>query len=466
MSLAPRRLSGFLLAICCLLVVPGGGQPAAQEGGTAPPDSSAARVDSPEGEVLPLTLEETIGRARAASPRLNQLRALQDGAEAQLKGARAERLPQIDFTAGYSRYSDVPELSIPLPPPQGSRILYPNLPNNYSTHLEMTYPLYTGGRVSSLLTAADREREAAGLDVQSGSQDLVLEVSTDYWELVTALENESVLHEALGGYDAHLQDARRREKFGVAARNEVLAVQVERDRAELAQVQAAHDAETIRADLARLLELETGTKVVPTTILEREDGTLEELPPLLDEARGSRPERRAVKARCDAADARARAARADRLPQVQVSAGYDYVNPNRRILPWEEVWRDSWDASVALSFRVFDGGRAAASVEKYAAQAEAARRELEDLDRRIEFEVTRRYLDVQSAALAVNVAERSLESGRENRRVASDRYRAGLIPSSELLDAEVALLKTALERTRALASQRLARAALERALGR
>jgi outer membrane protein TolC len=173
-----------------------------------------------------------------------------------------------------------------------------------------------------------------------------------------------------------------------------------------------------------------------------------------------------LKARCDAADARARAAKADRLPQVQVSAGYDYVNPNRRILPWEEVWRDSWDASVALSFRVFDGGRAAASVEKYAAQAEAARRELEDLDRRIEFEVTRRYLDVQSAALAVDVAERSLESGRENRRVASDRYRAGLIPSSELLDAEVALLRTALERTRALASQRLARAALERALGR
>ena len=417
-------------------------------------------------EILPLSLEEAILRARAFSPRLGQLRFLEEGAEAGLKGARAERLPQVDLSASYTRLSDITVLSMPLPPPEGSQTINPNIPDNYAARLGVTLPLYTGGRVPSLITAADREREAAEKDLDTGSQDLVLETSADYWNLVTTLENGRVLREALAAYDSHLRDATRREEFGMAAKNEVLAVQVERDRAELALLRASNATEVIRSDLVRILGLPQGTRVEPTTLLDHREPPAGELLPLLQEALSSRPERAALKARTEAADARIRAARSDRLPQARLSAGYDYQNPNRRILPYSAEWEETWDASVTLAFRVFDGGRTAASVAQRTAQAEALRKQLEEIDRRIEFEVTRRFLDLQSASAAVDVAERSLESARENRRVASDRYRAGLIPSSELLDAEVALLRTALERTEALASHRLALTALHRAIGR
>jgi len=49
---------------------------------------------------------------------------------------------------------------------------------------------------------------------------------------------------------------------------------------------------------------------------------------------------------------------------------------------------------------------------------------------------------------------------------AADRYREGVIPSSELLDAETALERAELARTEALASVRLTAAALDRAVGR
>ncbi|HXH06897.1 MAG TPA: TolC family protein, partial [Vicinamibacterales bacterium] len=54
----------------------------------------------------------------------------------------------------------------------------------------------------------------------------------------------------------------------------------------------------------------------------------------------------------------------------------------------------------------------------------------------------------------------------EAHRVLVERYRAGVATSTEVLDAEVAVLEAELDRTRALASVRLAEAALERALGR
>jgi outer membrane protein TolC len=66
----------------------------------------------------------------------------------------------------------------------------------------------------------------------------------------------------------------------------------------------------------------------------------------------------------------------------------------------------------------------------------------------------------------VEVAERTVESAAENVRVSSDRYREGVIASSDRLDAETGLLRAGLERVRALTRQQLATAELERAVGR
>jgi OMF family outer membrane factor len=158
--------------------------------------------------------------------------------------------------------------------------------------------------------------------------------------------------------------------------------------------------------------------------------------------------------------------RAARWPQVSLSGGFDYANPNRRILPPTAAWEDSWDLSVNATWALFDGGRAAAAAARAAARADALRRQAEDLDQRIRLQVTQRRLDVDAAGQAVEVAARNLEAARENSRVASERQRAGVIPSSERLDAEVLLLQAALDHTESLARLRTARAALDRALGR
>ncbi len=50
--------------------------------------------------------------------------------------------------------------------------------------------------------------------------------------------------------------------------------------------------------------------------------------------------------------------------------------------------------------------------------------------------------------------------------MARDRYREGVIPSSELLDAETALLRAGLDQTSAATQVRIALASLDRAVGR
>jgi outer membrane protein len=423
----------------------------------------AAPPADPADPSVRLTLAEAIALAREQSPRIAQLRALESAADAGLRGARAQRMPSVDLTAGYTRNSDVPEFTLP---PPIDRTIFPNIPDNWRTRLGVTAPLYTGRRIESGIAAASREREAAGKDVETGLDDLVLETTSAYWSLVTARESARVLEEARSTFEAHLVDARNREKFGMAARNEVLAVELERDRADLSSLEAGNAFEVANANLERLLALPPGSRVEasePLTAAETPEGDFEKL---VQAALASRPERAALGARLAAAEARVEAQRASRHPQVNASAGYDYANPNSRILPPEEAWNATWSVGVGLSLSVFDGGRTSAAVAQAAAQADALRRQMDDLDRRIRLDVTARFLDVRTARRAVDVASRSLDSAGENRRVSADRYKAGVGLSSDLLDAETGLLHAGLDRTAALARLRLALASLDHATGR
>lgn len=426
--------------------------------------ATGAALEAAEAPVR-LTLAEAVSRAREASALLAQNRALEEAAAADRRAAGAQRLPLVEASAGYTRGSHVPELVLSLPG-QAPRTLFPDIPDNGRARLGLSLPLYTGGRLGALAEAADREREAASHDTRTAEADLVLETTAAYWSLVTARESERVLAEALEAFDAHLRDARNREAQGLAARNEVLAVSVERERADLARLRSRSGAEGARANLVRLLDLPASAAVEPTEPLPSATAAAEDVETLVGVALASRPERSALAARVSAADARRRLEGAARLPQVGAAAGWDYANPNRKITPPTADWKDTWDASVNLTWSVFDSGRTSAAVARARARADALRQALADLDRRIRLQVTLRRLDLETARAAVDVAERSREAAEENRRVVAERYREGVAASSELLDAEVVLLRAGLERTDALAQTRLARAALDRAVGR
>jgi outer membrane protein len=436
-------------------------------------DVAAAVTDT-----LRLTLADAVARALGNSAQLAAMGAVQRGADAAARGARAAGLPLLELSTGYTRYSDVPALVLTLPGGRPQAIA-PNIPDNWRTRASVSVPLFTGGRIAGVAAAARAESDAAGSDLAAARADLALETTAAYWNLRLQTESASVLGEALTAYESHLVDARHRADVGVAARSEVLAVEVERGRAELGRVQAEGAAAAAEENLRRLLGV--GERVVIVAADQPADEQARWRPgagadpvvsintPALDSlvaaALAARPEREALASRVAAAEARVRSERGARRPQLAAVAGYDYANPNRRITPAQAVWKESWDASVNLSLPLFDSGRISAATERARAQAEALRQQAIDLDRRIRVDVTLRVLERRTALEAVAVAERAVDAARENEKVTRDRYREGMASSSDLLDAEVKSLRAALDRTDAQARLLLARASLDRAIG-
>lgn len=445
-------------ALCVVPLLLGAGLPGATEDGGRPP--------------VRLTLREAVERARAHSARLAQLSALETASRAGLDGARAGRMPQLEVSVGYSRLSEVPELSLVTPGTPPTRLtVFPNIPDTYRAHAGLTLPLYTGGRVPSSIASAEEKRAAAGREVEAGAQDLVLETTSAFWDLVTAGEAARVLEESLASFESHLKDAQNRFDLGMVARSDVLSVQVERDRAELQRLQARNALAIASEDLVRLVGLEPGARVEPVTEPAVPEPAVPDSPvadaeTLVAAALASRPELLALRSRAKAAEAAVQVARAPGFPQVGLQAGYDYARPNTRVLPLVDDWKDSWSVGVSVSMTPFDGGRTSAATAQARALAKAQRHEVLDLERKVRLEVRSRVFEVSTADAALRVAERALVAAREAARVEKDRYQEGVSSSSDLLDVETRLLRAGLDRTNAVAASSLARARLDRAVGR
>ncbi len=425
--------------------------------------SLAAAASVADVAPVELTVEEAVQRAERHSDLLASNRKLEAASRALVAQASSARQPTVDLAAAYSRLSEVPELVISGPDFE-LRSIFPNIENRYGARLSFSVPLYAGGGIEAGVDSARAGLGAAEAETATRRADVRLEATRAFWNLVTAREAARVLEDAMASFERHLVDARNRVELGLAARNELLAVQVERDRAELALVRATFASARAEADLARLCGFGPGAKIRPAVVAVTGLPDEEPVETLVQRALASRPERAALAARRAAALAQARAERAAKRPAVTADGGLDWSNPNLRVLPLEEAWNDTWDVSVRFRWTLWDGRGATQAEASAVAEAEALALQLNDLDRRIRLEVTSRALDVREAARALPVADRAVEAAAESERIARDRYREGLLPSAELLDAEAARLRAGLDRTEAAARLAVARALLERAV--
>jgi outer membrane protein TolC len=425
----------------------------------------AAPGRAQEQPVLTLTLAEARARALDASHRLAEVRARAAAAGAAVDAREAADRPIVAAQAGYTRTNHVTPFLVP-GPGLLPRVLYPDVPDNYRTRLDVQWPIYTGGRSDALVRAAQAEAGAAKAETDVARADLRLEVTRAFWSVVTARATVLVLEQALSRAESNVGDARARLSAGLVPPNEVASAEAQAARQRMLLVEARNLRDVAAADLARLVGADPGHQVEPRATLDEAAAPVPARDRLVAEARAQRRERMAIEQRVVVAQEGRLAAEATRRPQVAVGGGFDYARPNPKIFPRANQWDDSWDAGVSVSWSFWDGGRAAAEMAQASYQGEAARRRLADFDATLDVELRQRSLEILSGEAAVAAADEGIRAATEARRVVGERYRAGVIAQSEVLDAELALVQGELDRTRALANVRLAEARLDRALGR
>ena len=443
----------------------------------AAPLRAEGQTETPSGPTA-LTLEDAIRRGLDTSHRIAEAVARGEAAGAIVTERHAALLPQVSAQAGYTRTNHVTPFAVFALSTQQLQIIYPDVPNNYRTRLDLQWPIYTGGRLDAIERAARIEATASEDEVAAARSDLTLEITRAYWALVTANESLRVVDESVRRIGAHLQDVRNQLAAGLVPPSDVSSVEAQASRQQMFAIQARGTRDVAEAELARLAGLAPGTSIDPVVTLTPppgdpstqgnpgSPGSPGSIDALVEAAKQERPERDGLAKRVRAAEERSLAAAAGMKPTVAVAGGFDYARPNPHIFPRQAAWKTSWDASVNVSWPLFDGGRTAGETAEASASARAARERLAEFDAALALEIRQRLTDLLSARAAIAAAADAVRSAAEARRVVGERFSAGVATSTDVLDAQVALLQAELDRTQAIAGARLAEARLARARGR
>jgi outer membrane protein TolC len=422
---------------------------------------SGAQTPTP----LSLTLDDAIRRGLDTSHRLAETIAHGQAASAIADQSHAAMLPVVAALGGYNRTNHVDQFGVFMPPNQ-FLIIYPDIPNNYHSRLDLQWTIYSAGRLDALERAARTEASAWSDEVEAARNDLRLEITRAYWALATAGEAIRVVDQSVVSVGGHLQEVRDQFAAGIVPPNDVLTVEAQESRERMLAIQARTAREVAEADVARLTGIPLGTTIQPAEPFELPAAIGRTAEQLLQSAMGERAERRALTKRAQAADERARAAASGKKPNVSIAGGFDYARPNPRIFPRLGEWRESWDASVNVGWLLFDGGKTRAAVAEAEANARAVRERMADFDQTLAAEIRQRLSEIVASRAAVAAADDAIRSATEARRVVGNRFAAGVATSTDVVDAQVRLLQSELDRTQAIANARLAEARLDRALGR
>jgi outer membrane protein len=424
-------------------------------------------------DVQHLSLNEAIAIGLQQNTTLAVSREKVESAKARAADAGTPLLPSLKLEGSYRRLSEVDPFQVSLPIfPQPIEIS-PVVLNNYSVRVGLQQPLFTGWKLSSASRSAEYLSDAIASEAQSDQEDLILQIQAAYWKLYQANEVGRFVDENVSRLEAHEADAKRLIEAGAATRNDLLKIQVQLSGARLSQIDAGNDIRLAMMGLNNILGQQLETEIDLTS---RPSRTPDQ-PVLPDSVQGAgsssllsyavtnRPEVRSLEARVKANQAAVSAAQGNWWPQIYLSGNYYYSRPNARYLPTRDEFLDSWDIGVVLQFDLWNWGSTGYKVDEAEANSRQANMLFNQMKDNVRLDVTRNELLMRRSREKLDVARLGITQAEENFRTTNDKYKTGLATSSDLLDADVALLQAHIALTGAQVELELTRAQLMRALG-
>ncbi len=416
-------------------------------------------------EVRKLSLDESIQLGLQNSELIHSSKMKVNYAEAKLSEVNTFRLPSLKLNASYTRLSEVEPFIISIPN-FGSFNISPSIVNNYNIKLSLQQPLFTGFKLSSSSNIAEYNYESRKQEYTRDEQQLVLNIKNAYWNLFKVIKVKSAVDENVDLIKAHLTDITNFFDQGLSTKNDVLKVQVQLAEAQLRQIDAKNGVELAKSNLNNVIGLPLSTNVEVQSDVSINEDTIPELDRLTDEAMQNRPELKAMDFQLKAGESGVTLAESNWYPQIYLTGDYYYSRPNQRIFPAEDKFNGTWDVGVGLSWDIWNWLSTSDQTKQAEAQYEQVKDGYKSLKDGITLEVTQNYLNLLKAKEKITTANQSVHQAEENYRVTDETFKNGLNLNSDLLDAEFSLMQAKTNYVQALADYEVAKASLEKSIGK
>jgi outer membrane protein len=399
-----------------------------------------AQETSAQNEAL--TLSRAVAIALQTNPATRITAASRQMADAQLKEARAGRLPSLQVSETFTN-SNNPVFVFGSLLEQGrfgpqnldiNSLNHPSAISNFRSALTLRLPIFDQRQTRTRVDRAHIGQQQADQQSELVAQQIRLSVIRTYYAVLLAQARLAVSDEAVKTAEADVKRARDMFESGLTVQSDLLAARVQLAEFRQLRIEEAGELATAMAALNTSLGLPAEDLHQLSGRLSERDFAVESLETLSRQALKNRPEYQRALLSVRESAVQLRGARGEWQPRVDafISAGASsqyLVNGS-----------GDYAMGASVTFNVFDAGRKARI--NYARASESmANADAEQIANQIRFEVVRAYQQYVSARERQAVVAEVTAQANETLRIIQDRYREGLTTITELLRAETALVR-------------------------
>ncbi|WP_138500573.1 TolC family protein [Nostoc sp. PA-18-2419] len=412
-------------------------------------------------ENQPITLAQALELARRNNRDLQVALLELERSRYALKEAEASLLPSLGISADITRSQSASnQLQDKLSARNGFPSDTDQANTNFSGQAQLSYDVYTSGLNKARREAAREQLRFNELAVETQSEGIRLNVTTDYYNLQQTDEQVRIAQSAVQNSEASLRDAEALERAGVGTRFDVLRSQVNLANAQQDLTNARSQQAIARRQLATRISLPQGINISaadPVQLAGLWDLTLEDS---IVRAYQNRPELQQQLAQRNINEQQRRQALAELGPQVSLVASYNLLDQ----FDDSVSVTDGYSFGVRATLNLFDGGAARARAAQQRANIAIAETQFAEQRNQIRFQVEQAFSTQQSNLENVQTSNTALEQAREALRLARLRFQAGVGTQTDVINSENDLTRAEGNRVTAILDYNRALAQLQRSV--
>ncbi|MGB2769565.1 MAG: TolC family protein [Candidatus Zixiibacteriota bacterium] len=380
-----------------------------------------------------ISLSEAIDLSLTHSSRVRSAEHDSSASMHDYRAAKSLRFPTFSLKAA-SFYIDELQ-SIDIPP----RSIEIGAKENYQLDLQLSLPLFTGGKISSQIGARKEEALVRGHILQAQRLSNAYLTRKAYLELMMADLMVKSAEASLQRIQIIKGDAHNLHAGGMADSVDLLDAELAFQKA----AQMLEERETARRNASAYLAQLIGFGSDEAFLLS-ESVPLPSLPDSENQAptlqRINRPELRAFDHRIQAAEYLVGSANASHFPNVSGYAGYSVGKPNRDF--YGKTWNDNFTVGMSLNWEFDLGGQTIRSAQAAKEMVFSTQEDKKDLEESLLLQVKVGLANLKCAYRAFAISQEEYDISKRKFRLAKEKQKAGYMSVNRLLELEAELTAT------------------------
>ena len=375
--------------------------------------------------------------------------------------AKADRIPRIDLGGGITRFRyDTPLTPVVITPPISATMDFPIVRRTiWDSGVSFKLPLFRGGRLYRAVNVAEMKKAIAQDTYRMNKQELVYNLTSIYYKIVQLEQLLLAADQSVKQLESHKKNVELYLKTGTVPKLDLLKTDVEISHAMENRLMVKNSLASSYELLKSLMgmdNMDAEISVVPEPTTSGSYPTLEES---INAALSQRPDYKAIAKKILIYEEQVKIAEGKRFPDISASGEYVAKAGN------DTSFKENWYYGLRFTIPIFDGGLIRSEINKEKVAMEKVKEEERAIKLLINREVRDAHLNIANALERIEVTGKAIDSAQENVRIELLKYDAGAGTSTDVIDAQIDLLRAEIDHYQALFDRETALASLKKAVG-